>query len=208
MQIIIIDYGMGNLGSVRRALEDQGATPTISDDPKQIRSADALILPGVGSFRVGMSNLNQLGISDAIRDAVANDCPLLGICLGMQLLANEGEEGGGSEGLGLIPGAVTQMRPTSPTIRIPHVGWNEVVMHQACPFFEGVADRSDFYFVHSFEFRPIHATDVLATTPHGTDFVSVVQRGNIIGTQFHPEKSSFVGCQLLSNFLKLAQIPC
>jgi imidazole glycerol-phosphate synthase subunit HisH len=208
MSVVVIDYGMGNLGSVRRALHDQGADVTVSGDPTQIRAADALVLPGVGAFAEGISNLNAMGLSDAIRHAVDNGCALLGICLGMQLLADEGDEGGRAAGLGLIPGSVTRLQPADPAVRVPHVGWNEVAVVRNCALMDGIANRSDFYFVHSYCFSPADAQYIVATTSHSSEFTSVVQRGNVFGTQFHPEKSSRVGCQLLSNFLQKAPARC
>lgn len=198
MSVMIIDYGMGNLSSVHRAFEEVGAAAWISDQPSEIKEASSLLLPGVGAFGEGMKSLNESGMSEAILKAVQEDgIPLLGICLGMQLLASLGEEGGELKGLGLIPGTVKQMTPQGDE-RLPHIGWNEVNPTEAHPMFEGIPDRSDFYFVHSFHFD----TDTpLAITPYAGGFSSVVTSGNVWGAQFHPEKSSKPGLKLLKNFV-------
>lgn len=208
MSIVVIDYGMGNLGSVRRSLEDQGADVVVSGDPAVVETADALVLPGVGAFAEGMARLDTSGLSHAIRHAVDQGCPLLGICLGMQLLADKGDEGGATAGLGLVPGAVSLMMPNDSHARVPHVGWNEVVYQKSSELFDGIVDRTDFYFVHSYAFQTQCHEHVVATTPHGGDVVSVVQRQQIMGTQFHPEKSSRGGCQLLANFLRVTEVSC
>jgi glutamine amidotransferase len=208
MSVIIIDYGMGNLGSVRRALEDGGATVAVSDDPAVIRSADALILPGVGAFARGMQNLRERRLDLAMAEAIEEGRPLLGICLGMQLLADEGCEGGRTDGLGFISGTVEPMELAEPSVRIPHVGWNEIHLESCCPLTQDIPSGSDFYFVHSYHFRAADPATVVATTPYGTPFVSMVGRDRVFGTQFHPEKSSKAGAQLLRNFLELAQVPC
>ena len=153
MSVMIIDYGMGNLSSVQRALEEVGAAAWISDKPSEIKEAASLLLPGVGAFGEGMASLDESGFSDAIREAVQEDgIPLLGICLGMQLLASTGEEGGERNGLGLIPGTVTQIEPGTDE-RLPHIGWNEVNPTEDHPMFESIAPASDFYFVHSYHFK-------------------------------------------------------
>ena len=213
MSLVIVDYGMGNLGSVRRSLEDCGATVVVSRDVEVVLAADSLVLPGVGAFAEGMQNLQALGLTQAIQSAVADGCPLLGICLGMQLLADEGLEGGRVPGLGLIPGSIQPLRPTDASLRIPHVGWNEVCMVPSDPsnnrpITQGIANCSDFYFVHSFHFCTEDPQHIAATTPYGEDFTSMVLRDNVLGTQFHPEKSSRCGSQLLTNFLLHARAPC
>lgn len=198
MSVMIIDYGMGNLSSVQRAFEEVGSAAWISDQPSEIKEASSLLLPGVGAFGEGMKNLNESGMSQAILKAVQEDgIPLLGICLGMQLLASLGEEGGELKGLDLIPGTVKQMTPQGDE-RLPHIGWNEVNPTEVHPMFEGIPDSSDFYFVHSFHFD----TDTpLAITPYAGGFSSVVASGNVWGAQFHPEKSSKPGLKLLKNFV-------
>jgi len=201
---LIVDYGMGNLASVKRALEECGTGVFISDDPTDCTRADHIVLPGVGSFADGMAALSGGGWIDALRTAAhVGNIPLLGICLGMQLLANKGSEGGETDGLGLISGEVNRLVADFPEERIPHVGWNEV--HHGCthPLFRGIPSGADFYFVHSFHFIPSSPDNVLASTPYCGSFVSAVACSTVCGTQFHPEKSSRVGFQLLRNFLAL-----
>lgn len=198
---LIIDYGMGNLGSVGRAFEECGADVIISDDPAECKLANHLVLPGVGAFADGMAALTACGWDLAILAAATeHQIPLLGICLGMQLLADTGFEGRETRGLGLIPGEVRRLTPDNQDTRIPHVGWNEV-NHIEHPLFTGIASGSDFYFVHSYHFSPRQPQHILASTPYCGSFVSAVGSGNVFGTQFHPEKSSRAGFQLIRNFL-------
>lgn len=205
MRVLIVDYGMGNLGSVSRAVERFGVEPWISSDPNDINKAERMILPGVGAFADGMSQLHQQGWVNPLKAAVLNQkIPILGICLGMQLLADYGYEGTKTAGLGLIPGEVRHLERTDPTERIPHVGWNEVIQKQSThALFNDIPDRADFYFVHSYHFIPANQDHVIATTPYCGTMVSAVSDGLIFGTQFHPEKSSKTGLQLLQNFLKI-----
>ena len=204
MSVLIIDYGMSNLGSIKRALEECGAVTEISSDPEKLKSASRIVLPGVGAFPDGMKNLRNMGLASAIHKAVIEEkIPLLGICLGMQLLADTGYEGGTSEGLGLIPGEVRRFVPDSPFIRIPHVGWNEVYKTAENSLFTEIPDGSDFYFVHSYHFVPKEPAHIVATTPYCGGFASVIMRDNIAGVQFHPEKSGRPGFQLLKNFLEI-----
>jgi len=199
---LIVDYGMGNLGSVKRAMEECGSEVVISDAPADCVWADHIVLPGVGSFADGMAALTIAGWVDALRRAaLADKIPLLGICLGMQLLAEKGIEGGVTTGLGLIPGKVDLLVADSSEARIPHVGWNEVHHNGLHPLFSGIPSGTDFYFVHSYHFKTGNADDVLALTPYSGSFVSAVALGTVFGTQFHPEKSSRAGFQLLRNFL-------
>lgn len=200
MSVLIVDYGMGNLASVRRALEECGASAFVSDDPSALADCSHIVLPGVGAFNDAMQRLTAGAWPEALRRAVCDEgVPLLGICLGMQLLADVGEEGGVHAGLGLIPGRVVRMRPQAGE-RIPHVGWN-CVSHRGHALFEGVPLDGDVYFVHSYHFVPRDAADVRATTPYCGGFVSAVGRGAAFGTQFHPEKSSRHGLRMLRNFL-------
>lgn len=202
MTSLIVDYGLCNLDSVSRAVEECGGEPLASSDPSDVELAAKIILPGVGSFAEAMSALNESGWTQALRDAVLNrGVPMLGICLGMQLLAGRGTEGGETEGLNFIPGRIEKLVPDAPQTRIPHVGWNEVEQQQSCPLFAGIPDRKDFYFVHSYHFVPEDPAHALATTPYCGTMVSTVGRDNVFGTQFHPEKSLGVGFQLLRNFL-------
>lgn len=203
MNVIIIDYGMGNLGSVQRALEQCSARCAISSNPEDLTNATHIILPGVGAFSEGMNQIHQRGWFTAIREAVfQNSMPLLGICLGMQLLADIGDEGGKTSGLSLIPGEVCLLQPQSPKERIPHVGWNEIVKSGTNPIFNDIPDGSDFYFVHSYHFKVVNPQNIIATTAYCGEFSSAVSAGNVFGVQFHPEKSQRSGFQLLRNFLK------
>ncbi|MEZ0328307.1 MAG: imidazole glycerol phosphate synthase subunit HisH [Dissulfuribacterales bacterium] len=204
MSVLIIDYGMGNLASVRRAFEECGASVFISNNPLEIKDAERLVLPGVGAFHDAMVLLSEKGWVNAIREAVLNEgIPVLGICLGMQLLANSGVEGGETHGLALVPGRVVRLEPKDVRERVPHVGWNEVHFATTHQLFDGIADGTDFYFVHSYHFIPDEPKYVLATTPYCESFVSVVANEKVFGTQFHPEKSSKVGFKLIQNFLRV-----
>lgn len=207
MNVVIVDYGMGNLGSVRRALEQLGAEPEIATDPARLEQAERIILPGVGSFADGMAHLDQHGWSAALRARAQRGTPLLGICLGMQLLATCGSERGEHAGLGLIPGRVTRLDLMGCQARIPHVGWNDIKVTAAADnaagrLFEGIADGTDFYFVHSFAFEAERPDDVLASVDYGIEVAAAVGRGHVAGTQFHPEKSSKAGFRILKNFLE------
>jgi glutamine amidotransferase len=202
VKVAIIDYGMGNLGSVARALEELGAAPFIAEHPDALRAAERLVLPGVGAFGEAMSRLNQGGWSAAIKHEVGGGKPLLGICLGMQLLASSSTEGGANEGLNLIPGRVQRLDVLGCELRIPHVGWNGMrLTPHAGTLFSDIPDRTDFYFVHSFAMRADEERDVLANVEYGVPLVAAIARGNVFGTQFHPEKSSKAGFQILRNFL-------
>jgi len=202
MSILIVDYGMGNLASVRRALEECGATAMVSADPADVATCSRIILPGVGSFSDAMGKLTARGWVEPLRQAGAVDrIPTLGICLGMQLLASSGSEGGTTPGLDLVPGTVARLDPLDPQERIPHVGWNRVDWKYSHPLTADIAEQSDFYFVHSYSFRAASDADVLATTPYCGQVVSAIAHGAIAGFQFHPEKSSRAGFQLLRNFI-------
>jgi glutamine amidotransferase len=202
MKVLVVDYGMGNLGSVRRALEECGAGVTVSGDPRDALAAERIVLPGVGAFRDGMAHLDAAGWPSALRKALANpQVRLLGICLGMQLLADSGDEGGAAAGLGLIAGTVRRLDPPDPVTRVPHVGWNEIVSARPDPLLRLIPDGTDFYFVHSYVIHPADAASVIATTPYCGTFASVVGSANVYGVQFHPEKSSRPGFQVIRNFL-------
>ena len=204
MSVLIVDYNLSNLGSIRRSLEECGASPLVSDDPKTLKTATRIVLPGVGAFADGMANLRQMGWVSALREAVREErIPMLGICLGMQLLADVGHEGGTVEGLGLVPGQVRRLEPDDPNTKIPHVGWNEVYRSSGSSLFEGIPDGSDYYFVHSYHFIPRDRENVLATTPYCNGFASAVGAGSVFGVQFHPEKSGRPGFQILKNFLRI-----
>jgi len=199
VRIAIVDYGVGNLHSIQRGLELAGAQTKITHEPAEIAAADAIVLPGVGAFK---SAMQELGANfDVIRQAISADRPLLGICLGMQLLLTWSEEGGHAEGLGLIPGKVVKL----PRIqKVPHMGWNSLKIEREHPFLAGIQSGTHVYFVHSYFARPEDEAAVLATTTYGIEFPSVVARGPVIGTQFHPEKSSRGGLQMLRNFVGIA----
>ncbi|MBF0188003.1 MAG: imidazole glycerol phosphate synthase subunit HisH [Magnetococcales bacterium] len=204
MSVLIIDYGMGNLGSVRRSLEECGGEAFISRDPSDLERAAHVILPGVGAFPDGMRCLREQGWIEPLKRTVLDEeVPLLGICLGMQLLASVGTEGEQCDGLGLIPGRVERMTGCAGGERIPHVGWNEVYAEGGSPLLDGVEDGTDFYFVHSFRFLPDEVEHIIATTPYCGEVVSAVAHGTVFGTQFHPEKSSRAGFRILENFLAL-----
>jgi|SRR5688572_17443075 len=199
MNVAVIDYGLGNLGSVRRAIAELGAEAALVDKPEQLAAADRVILPGVGSFADGMALLRERGWVGPLRETRK---PVLGICLGMQLLAARGTEGGAAEGLALIPGDVIHLETLGCALRIPHVGWNAVEVHDASSsILRGIPGGTDFYFVHSYVFTPREERDVVATTSYGVPVPAVVRRGNVVGTQFHPEKSSKAGFRVLRNFL-------
>ncbi len=202
MRVLLIDYGLGNLGSARRALEECGADVVASEDPADLAKVERFVLPGVGAFGDGMSNLRERGWEAGMKDALKNPgVSMLGICLGMQLLADRGYESGEIDGLGLIGGEVRRLVPDSPNTRIPHVGWNEVHHRSMDPLFDRIPNGSDFYFVHSYHFMAAAEEHVVASTPYCNQFVSAVRCGNVAGVQFHPEKSARPGLQLLRNFL-------
>lgn len=203
MQIVIIDYGMGNLCSIQRALYECGATDVIiSQCPHEIEAADKLILPGVGAFADGIRNIRKNNLDKLICHlTLDNQIPLLGICLGMQLLATRGHEGGSIDGLNIIPGEVEKLYPVLPKERIPHVGWNEVYYTHNNPLFNKISNGSDFYFVHSYHFIPDNQENIIGNTLYCNSFVAAVNHHTIWGVQFHPEKSSILGFNVLKNFL-------
>jgi imidazole glycerol-phosphate synthase subunit HisH len=200
--IAVVDYGMGNRRSVQKALEHVGARALITSDPAQLRDADGLVVPGVGAFPQAMHNLGALGLDDLIRELAATGRPVLGICLGMQLLFERSDELEPVEGLGLIAGEVTRLATGG--LRIPHIGWNEVSFERACVLTAGLpAEGCPFYHVHSLAARPHDPADVVATTGYGERFATIVAHDNVFGVQFHPEKSSADGLTLLRNFVRL-----
>jgi len=201
--VAVVDYGMGNLDSVRRALEVCGATVRVTGRPEDLAVADRLVLPGVGAFGAAMDNLRERGLEAALTaEVIDSGAPCLGICLGMQLMATNSSEHGNHEGLGWVAGTVDRLVATPDSPRIPHVGWNEVHPTVAHPLVDGLDADHDFYFVHSFAFATDDPADTLATTPYAGGFTSVVGHSNIVGVQFHPEKSQDVGRRLLTNFLR------
>ncbi|MAD95358.1 MAG: imidazole glycerol phosphate synthase subunit HisH [Rhodobacteraceae bacterium] len=206
MDVVIVDYGLGNLWSVKSAFEFMGANVNLSSDPAELVEAKTLVLPGVGSFGSGMKNLHERGLIDALNEAVLNKgTPILGICLGMQLLADTSEEAPGVQGLGWIPGHVSKF--IDKTLRLPHVGFNGASAKVANPLFDiGSTVLEDFYFVHSYHFVPDDDAHILARTHYGDDFTSAVNKGDIFGVQFHPEKSQSSGLKLISRFIKLGLV--
>ena len=202
MKVLIIDYGMSNLGSVGRAVEECGGEPIISDNPSDLDVAERIILPGVGAFADGMANLNAAGWPSKLRERLVNtEIHLLGICLGMHLMATKGFENGETPGLNFIPGEVVKLQSSSSEERIPHVGWNEVHFLQEHALLRKISNKTDFYFAHSYHFQISEVGTAIATTPYCGGFNAVVGRGNVLGTQFHPEKSSWPGFQILRNFI-------
>ena len=194
--IAIVDYGMGNRRSVEKALEHVGAEPRLTRDHDVIASADGIVLPGVGAFPEAMRRRRASGTDELIRERAAAGLPILGLCLGMQLLFDTSDEHEGATGLGLLPGHVTALRAP----RIPHIGWNLVTFERESPLIEGLGEAAAFYHVHSLAPEPEHGHDVLGRGEYGERFVSIVERGNVMGAQFHPEKSSTDGLALLRNF--------
>jgi glutamine amidotransferase len=202
--VAVVDYGMGNRRSVQKALEHVGARVTVTRDPRTLGDADALVVPGVGAFGAAMASLSELGLIDPIRDAAAAGRPVLGICLGMQLLFERSSELGETAGLGLLAGEVTRLDVGTSALRIPHIGWNEVRPVRPAPLTTGLPEQgAAFYHVHSFAVRPADPEDVVATTTYGETFAAIVARGSVMGTQFHPEKSSVHGLGLLAAFCAL-----
>jgi glutamine amidotransferase len=198
--IAIVDYGVGNLRSVQKALERVGATAVVSGEPATLDAAQAVVLPGVGAFGDGMANLQARQLVAPVLRQVAAGKPLLGICLGMQLLFDESEEMGRHPGLGLLPGQVVRFADNG--LKVPHVGWNRLRIQES-RLLAGIDDGAYAYFVHSYYVRPEQPGYVLATTEYGVEFAVVVGQGSIWGVQFHPEKSQEVGLQILANFVRL-----
>lgn len=200
--VVIVDYGLCNLDSIARAVEECGARARISDAPRELRTATQIILPGVGAFPDAWRNLRERSLDEAMQEQVmGNGIPFLGICLGMQLMAELGHEGETSEGLGWIDGDVVRLEPKGEDRRIPHIGWNNIELVRESPLFRGVPADRDFYFVHSYHLLCRDESQVVARTPYAGGFVSLVARGNVFGVQFHPEKSQKAGFQVLRNFL-------
>jgi len=195
--LAIIDYGVGNLRSVEKAFTATGCEAVVSSDERVLRSAERLVLPGVGAFGSCMKALRQRGFDSLVKERAAAGTPLLGICVGMQMSFELSEEFGTTEGLGLLPGRVRRFETD---LVVPQVGWNRIRQKQKHALFEGVADGSFCYFVHSFHCEPRNADSIVGETEYGVKYASVVARNNICGVQFHPEKSQHVGLQMLRNF--------
>jgi len=196
-RIAILDYGMGNLRSVEKALEHVGVTATISNDAGEVRAADGLVLPGVGAFPRAMERIRELGLDELIAERRGEGVPILGICLGLQLLFESSTELGGSGGLGLLDGPVAELEAEG--LKVPHIGWEPVRWEQESRLAEGIPSETPFYFVHSFAPRP-SGEELLGTAVYGARFACAAERDNVFGVQFHPEKSSSAGLRLLSNF--------
>jgi imidazole glycerol-phosphate synthase subunit HisH len=196
-RIAILDYGMGNLRSVEKALEHVGAEASITADPGEVRAADGVILPGVGAFPRAMERVRERGLDELVEERRAAGVPILGICLGLQLLFDSTTELGGAEGLGLIAGPVSALDAEG--LKVPHIGWSPVRWERESRLVEGIESETPFYFVHSFVPAPA-AEDLLGSAAHGSRFACAAQRDNVYGVQFHPEKSSAAGLRLLSNF--------
>ena len=196
-RIAILDYGMGNLRSVEKALEHVGVTATISNEAEEVRAADGVILPGVGAFPRAMERIRDLRLDELIDERREAGVPILGICLGLQLLFDSTTELGGAEGLGLLEGPVDGL--DAPGLKVPHIGWSPVRWERESRLAEGIDSETPFYFVHSFAPRP-SGDELLGTAEYGTRFACAAERDNVFGVQFHPEKSSAAGLRLLSNF--------
>jgi glutamine amidotransferase len=209
-RIAIVDTGLCNVDSMWRAVDDCGAKSVVTDDPTDLALVDKIVLPGVGAFADAMDALDDSGMAEAIVENVRDhEVPVLGVCLGMQLLATQGSEVRDTAGLGLIDAEVKRLVSNTANStgraqeRIPHVGWNEVHPRATSPLLSGIPDATDFYFVHSFHMQCVDERDVVATTPYCGEFASIVARGHVFGTQFHPEKSQAMGRRLLRNFVDL-----
>ncbi len=201
--IAVVDYGMGNLRSVSKALERVGAEVCVTSDPSEVARARGVVLPGVGAFARCMDNLAAAGLEPAVRDAVDSGRPFLGICVGMQILFEESDEFGRVAGLGILPGRVRRFEPADHDLKVPHMGWNELEIHARPPHLEGIDDGERFYFVHSYFVETDDRSIVATTTSYGSPFVSSAWRDNVYATQFHPEKSQGAGLKLLENFTAL-----
>ena len=209
--IVVVDYGMGNLRSVSKALEALGASVRVSSDPDAVAQAEKLILPGVGAFPAAMRELTTRRLVDPLKQALATGVPYLGICLGLQLLFDSSEEGGGSAtGLGVLRGTVRRF-PSDGSLKVPHMGWNQIEGRQKgegkrqkeCPLLKGIPEGSFVYFVHSYYAEPEDRSVIALESEYGIRFAAMVHRGSLFATQFHPEKSQAVGLKLLENFIKL-----
>ncbi|UCB46326.1 MAG: imidazole glycerol phosphate synthase subunit HisH [Spirochaetota bacterium] len=200
--ITIIDLGISNIKSITRGFITQGFDVEIASSSEEVEKSSSLVLPGVGAFPKAVETLKKMGLFKSIVDHAAKGKPLLGVCLGMQLLFTDSDEHTKTQGLDIIPGHVMQFPADR---QVPHMGWNEVVQHQKCTLFQGIPDRSDFYFVHSYYGVPDQKNDVVASTDYYSRFACAVQRENVYGVQFHPEKSQKLGLLLLCNFAMMTE---
>ena len=201
--IAVIDYGAGNLRSVTNALLKLGCHPTVTSKPDVVLKADAVIFPGVGAARDVMSSLKKSKLDNAIKEFIGTGKPFLGVCIGMQVLLSSTEEDGGHACLGIVPGTVKRL-PQG--IKVPHMGWNQVKQKTNHPIFDGIPDNENFYFVHSYYADPDDASVRIGTTEYSVEICSALCKGNLIATQFHPERSDACGLRFYSNFLKLAGV--
>ena len=199
--VVIVDYGAGNLRSVVNAIIRLGYLARVTSSPREILSAQAVILPGVGAAADTMTNLHKLGLVSPIQQFIAEGRPFLGVCIGLQILFSATEEGGWHECLGVIPGMVRRLPPG---LKIPHMGWNQVRQKISHPIFSGIPDEANFYFVHSYYVEPNDRSIVVGETEYGISICSVIARGDMVATQFHPEKSGELGLKLYDNFIKIA----
>ena len=200
--VAIIDYGAGNLMSVKKALDHIGAESEITMDKEKIKAATHIILPGVGSFGDAMESMRSRGLVDTVKEAALSGKPFLGICLGLQLLFESSDESAGVRGLSLLNGKISSI-PKDMGLKVPHMGWNSVCVKQHDGIFKDIPDESYFYFVHSYYLNSADEADVAATAEYGVEIECAVQRGNLCAVQFHPEKSGDIGLKLLKNFLSL-----
>ena len=198
----ILDYGMGNLRSVAKALEHVGAQPELTADPRRVREADGVVLPGVGAMPKAMERVRELKLDQLLRERVEAAVPVIGLCMGMQLLFDSTAEMGGADGIGLLRGPVEAL--DAPGLKVPQIGWNPVSWRRESPLNEGLPEPCAFYHANSFAPRPADADAVLGTADYGSEFVSVVERARVYGLQSHPEKSGPDGLRLLKNFVSLA----
>jgi glutamine amidotransferase len=201
--IAIIDYGMGNIHSVQKALQLFGAKTKVTNKSEEIQASDKTVLPGVGAFDDAMLELKKLGLNLALNEYIKKGKPFLGICLGMQLLFEESEEASESKGLGILKGRVKRFKETK-GLKVPHMGWNQITKSKnECPLLKDIADNSYVYFCHSYYPKPSNENSIAATTDYGIEFSSVVWQDNVYGVQFHPEKSQKTGLKILENFVNL-----
>ena len=201
MRLAIVDYGMGNRRSVEKAFERVGARPVLTADHDALRAAEGLVVPGVGAFPEAMRRLRALGLDEVVRERAEAGVPVIGLCLGMQLLFESSVEHEGSTGIGLLPGRIERLDTRG--LKLPHIGWNTVAWTRPSPLVEGLPDPAAFYHVHSFAPVPADEDVVLGTGEYGAPFVSFVERGHVFGAQCHPEKSSTEGLRLLGNFVRV-----
>jgi glutamine amidotransferase len=208
-QVTIIDYGSGNLHSIAKAFEKEGKKKSfkvvVSSRPEDVASATHVVLPGVGAFGDCISGLEKIkGMRNALEEAVMQQKkPFLGVCVGMQMLAEEGQENGTHKGLGWIKGKVVPIVPKDKSLKIPHMGWNELVVDSAHPILKGISSGDHVYFVHSYHFKVANANNAVSSTDYGQKLVAVIAKDNIVAAQFHPEKSQKTGLKFIANFLEM-----